>query len=277
MKNRPHDSLAYGLMRAVQHGTAEEILAALAAKPDLTWPDSEGMTSLHHAAADNKLETARLLIEAGAPVDAASNNGRTPLTLAAERGHLDMAKLLIAAGGGTREDETALHRAAEQRQHDMVRLLLDAGLAVDFLPMAGERPLALAAGANDTQIIAMLLDAGAAINARDMFNRTALHRAAARNAKEAARLLIGRGADESISDIYGQTPLRMAEEENHANMQLLLNKAPEIRADFKKAAEAEAALRNRRAQLALQKELTVLHDGTTQSLAVRKQPVKFRK
>lgn len=277
MNTRPHDSRAYGLMKAVQHGTAEAILAALAGKPDLSWPDSEGLTSLHHAAAENKLETARLLIEAGAPVDAASANGRTPLTLAAKRGHLEMAKLLIEAGGGRRDTETALHRAAEQRQHDMVRFLLDAGLAVDFLPMAGDRPLALAAGQNDTQIVNMLLDAGAAVNARDMFNRTALHRAAAKNAKDAARLLIGRGADETVSDIYAQTPMRMAEEENHASMQLLLDRAAEIRADFKKSAEAEAALRQRREAAALQKELTVLHDGTKQSLPVRKAPVKFRK
>ena len=276
MKTRPFDSTAYGLMKAVMHGTAAETLAALALKPDLSWPDSEGLTALHHAVKAGKTETVMLLLAAGAPVNDKSNNSRTPLTIAAELGHLEIAGLLIAAGGGTNADETALHRAVEQRQRDMVKLLLQTGQAVDYQPMAGDRPLAIAAGTNDTHIVKLLLEAGADINARDMFNRTALHKAAYKNAQETAKLLIGLGASEAVKDIYSATPASTAQDENHANMQLLLNRAEDIRRDFTNAAKAEVDLKAHREMLAREEKLKVFGSGMPNALPVRKEPVRFK-
>eukprot|EP00899_Mesostigma_viride_P000659 jgi/Mesvir1/10594/Mv16596-RA.1 len=58
--------------------------------------DKEGNTPLLIAAFRGHLETARLIVENGADVNAVNKNGWTPLVAAAERGHLDIVRLLVA-------------------------------------------------------------------------------------------------------------------------------------------------------------------------------------
>ncbi|MBR5888317.1 MAG: ankyrin repeat domain-containing protein, partial [Akkermansia sp.] len=46
-------------------------------------------------------ECVKLLIDAGADVNRANNEGRTPLSIAEKNGHTECAELLRAAGGTT--------------------------------------------------------------------------------------------------------------------------------------------------------------------------------
>ncbi len=57
-----------------------------------------GLTSLHHAARENALESAQLLLAAGADPDILDPQGISPLRVAATNENLDMAKLLIEGG-----------------------------------------------------------------------------------------------------------------------------------------------------------------------------------
>ena len=50
----------------------------------------KGMSPLHLAAWSGKVEVARLLVEAGAHVNASSDNGDTPLILACQHGNSDV-------------------------------------------------------------------------------------------------------------------------------------------------------------------------------------------
>jgi len=59
--------------------------------------DSNGWSALHHAAYIGDLESATLLIQADAKVNAYSNQQRTPLHLAALNNHVDLIKLLLMA------------------------------------------------------------------------------------------------------------------------------------------------------------------------------------
>ena len=56
------------------------------------------VTPLHNAAYAGKLESARLLIERGADVNAGAGIHATPLIEAAFKGHLEMVKLLVLYG-----------------------------------------------------------------------------------------------------------------------------------------------------------------------------------
>jgi len=57
--------------------------------------DDRGVRAIHIAAAHGKLEMIKLLIRAGANVDAASKSGFTPLHEAAAGGHIDCARALL--------------------------------------------------------------------------------------------------------------------------------------------------------------------------------------
>jgi len=276
MKLSPHDPAAYAVMKALRYGTAADFIDALAQKPNLDWEDSEQLTSLHHAAREGKVEAVRLLLEAGANPLMKDQHNRTPLSFAAERGHLAIAELLIAAGGAKNEDDIALHLACEQRQGEMVKKLVAAKMDVNFLPRASETPLMIAAQADDTNIMQTLLDAGANIAGRDMFNNTALHLAAKKDARNAARLLIGLGADTEGMNIYGGKPAYIARDENHEHMESLIGMADSIRRDFQLAADSEKTLLQRREKLAREEELRVFGTGTPSALTVRRTPVRFQ-
>ena len=62
---------------------------------------SDGMTLLHFTAATGSTQIARLLLDAGAAVNAGNNTGWTPLHFAALQGDRDMAALLIRRGART--------------------------------------------------------------------------------------------------------------------------------------------------------------------------------
>ena len=76
-------------------------------------------TPLHEAALNGNYEAARLLLRAGAPVNAReASNGGTPLHVAAFNGHLKVVQLLLASGAKVnardRDGWTALSQARDQ-------------------------------------------------------------------------------------------------------------------------------------------------------------------
>lgn len=60
--------------------------------------DQRQTSSLMIAAANGHIDTVRMLLERGAPVDAVDDEGRTALSLAAARGHHEVVKLLLNKG-----------------------------------------------------------------------------------------------------------------------------------------------------------------------------------
>ena len=77
------------------------------------------------------LEVTKVLLAAGANIDAQASNGMTPLIEAVRRDRTETAKTLIAAGARVDVQdnwgETALSRAAVAGEAEMVSALLDAG------------------------------------------------------------------------------------------------------------------------------------------------------
>ena len=71
----------------------EFLLTQGGVSPRLT--DGNGNTPLHCAALGGHVEVTRLLIDAGADLEAANNNGDRPLHLAAGAGNLEVLKLLL--------------------------------------------------------------------------------------------------------------------------------------------------------------------------------------
>ena len=190
---------------AGRRGSAGALVAALvltllvsAATP----PDSP----VADAAMRGDQGSVRALLQQGADVNAAQGDGMTALHWAADRGDLEMARMLVYAGAGleavTRMAEyTPLHLASRAGHGAVVRALLEAG-SDPAAPTGsgGATPLHLAAAAGDAEAVAVLIDHGADVDAREeRAAQTPLIFAAAQNRVEAIRALLAGGADPSLA------------------------------------------------------------------------------
>ena len=102
------------------------------------------------AAKNGHTDCVALLLDRGAAVDKADNDGRTPLHGASEEGHESTARLLLDHGAAVNKADnygrTPLYGASQGRGHESTaRLLLDHGANVDKADNDGETPLTVAA------------------------------------------------------------------------------------------------------------------------------------
>ena len=181
-------------------------------------PTPGGMTPLLYAARDGSFDAARVLIEAGADLNAADPNGMTPLMMAITNGKSPVAQLLVDKGADVRAADwygrTPLWAAVEIRNLDMRSGATDNGIDRD--------------GA--MRLIASIIDKGADVNARvkefppqrrhllplaslewvDFTGQTAFIRAAQSADVPVMKLLLSKGADPKITTFNGTSALMAA-------------------------------------------------------------------
>ena len=134
-------------------------------------PEADGTTALHWAVRADDVDTARLLVGAGANANAANRYGVTPLSLAAANANAAMVELLLDAGADAnatlRDGETILMAAARTGNPDAVALILSHGADVNAREQSlGETALMWAAAENHPEAVKLLVDRGADVNAR---------------------------------------------------------------------------------------------------------------
>ena len=156
---------------------------------------------IHDAVRAGNLEKVKTLLQDRAEfLNNPDQNQKTPLHLALESGHIDIAKYLIGRGADINlkdKDKAApLHNAAYLGNIDIVDLLLKKGAAsLNEGNFRGQTPLHFACERGHPGAAARLLDAGADIEARDMLGRTSLMTSGVSKNIVVAKLLIERGAD----------------------------------------------------------------------------------
>ena len=137
---------------------AVEALIADGAKVNVK--DYDG-TPLHTAAWCGCTEIVKMLIDAGADVNAKNSYGNTPLDLAVRYGHADVVNLLIDAGADVNAKDldawTPLHVASLYGNIKIIKVLIDFGADVDAKDKYGWTPAHWAHG--NEKIINLLLAA----------------------------------------------------------------------------------------------------------------------
>lgn len=154
--------------------------------------------------------------------------GRTPLSLAAEKGQLSLVRLLIEAGVGpdTRDNRhglSALARAAFQGHQEVVKLLLQKGADAGDVD-GGGTALSAAAARGHVEALEALLNWRADPNLPDKhYGWTPLHLSAGYGNEAMVLLLLSRGADPNVVNPFTkQTPLYYATAGGHQKVVRLL-------------------------------------------------------
>ncbi len=112
--------------------------------------DSNGRTSLMHAAIDGKETVAKYLIDQGSKLNASDGNGYTALHFAAQDYRVAIATMLLDAGAGIDPQDsygnTPLWRATfnSQGRGEMIKLLLARGAEKNLKNKNGKAPVDLA-------------------------------------------------------------------------------------------------------------------------------------
>ncbi len=200
------------LMHAAVFSDDEMVKLLVDAGADVNAVSREGATPLMRAAGD--YEKTKLLLDRGAKIDARSNLGRTPLLIAAAYpGNLKTVKLLLERGGDVndkdRVGEACLTSAAKRGDAAMVKFLLEKGADVNAVSFLGRAAVAWAAEEGNFETLKLLVDAGGAKNPQQL--HTALFNAAGREVTDAVRLLLSHGGNPNApSPLAGYTPLMWA-------------------------------------------------------------------
>lgn len=149
------------LIFAVWSGHADMVRLLLRAGASLDARTSTGMTALHYAVMSQNEEVTTTLLAHDPDLDALDGDECTPLQLAVREGNILAARVLIEAGANfeleTKGAPTALLYAIQWKQAHMVEVLLNYGANVHA--GVGNAPCALirAAQIGDGQIIRLLL------------------------------------------------------------------------------------------------------------------------
>jgi ankyrin repeat protein len=210
----------------VQHGAEQDVYCAaglgnevllerlIRTDPECAHRSLEnGSTPLHFAAANGQVEAARMLLAAGAPINAQERpdlygSGPTPLQRACLRGHLAVCRLLVDAGADVNMAGSlgpSLHRAVIKGDLEMAQSLIRGGANLRAFDRQGQMALHVATRRGALAMVNLLLDYGADINAESGPNRlpnsdyrmgseTPLDLAVESRRAEIAEFLVSRGA-----------------------------------------------------------------------------------
>jgi len=166
---------------------------------------------IHFAATTGNIEIARLLLEAGADIDAGDSDNSTALGVAAMRKHGEMVAFLIERGADVnrrdRKADCPLSFAVYGRDEAIIQQLLDAGADLYFRNPNGETLLHVTCARGIRGFAEHLLDNGAEIDALSSNGGTPLGFAAMRGHAEIVELLLDRGADPNPGQPGDTTPL----------------------------------------------------------------------
>jgi len=173
------------------------------------------------------------LLAAGAPVDAADCNGRTPLICASLGGHVATARVLLAARADVAAEYTdgwtALTRAAQASHLSALGLGLGLGLglATNLNPNPNPNPNPDPNQASHLSTAALLLEARADVMQRNVKGTTSIYIAGQEGHTAMVALLLDSGAEVDYAIPDGRTGLTQAAKNGHlATVEAFLAAAP---------------------------------------------------
>jgi len=187
-------------------------------------------TSLHLAAGAGETGVVKLLLQGGAHMEVADEEGELPLHKAAEAARRGVLRVLLMHGvkiDAPRHSDgaTALHLAAYSGNGDVCRLLVREGADLEARTPKGQSPLHFAAMSgyvDETNAIDFLVRLGADVDAQDHMGWTPMMHAIMTYQPTVVEKLCLLGAHVDTRDVAGITALHHAMHYGHEDIVLTL-------------------------------------------------------
>ncbi|XP_034480530.1 protein phosphatase 1 regulatory subunit 12A isoform X12 [Drosophila innubila] len=233
-------------LAACLSGDKDDVLQLIDDGADINTANVDGLTALHQACIDDKLEMVEFLVTHGADINRQDNEGWTPLHATASCGFVSIAQYLVEnhadVAAVNSDGDLALDlaidvqhmpmidymekvvqelnidvdqaRKAEEKAmlNDANKWLLSDATEVDRPnPKTGATALHVAAAKGYTNVLSLLLAGRANVDRQDNDGWTPLHAAAHWGQKETAEMLVESWANMDIRNYAGQSCIDVAD------------------------------------------------------------------
>ena len=186
------------LYLGVHNKHTDVVRVLIDAGADLDARNNDESSPLHHACQSEALDIVKILVRAGAEVNATEDEYYTCFDYAVFYGYTETVRYLVGlpevdVNQRGAYDRTALEHAFyfDDVKTDVVQVLIDAGAYIDEQNDEGRSPLHFACDSGALDVVKMLVRAGAGVRVTDNDGCTCLILAARRGHTETVRYLVG--------------------------------------------------------------------------------------
>lgn len=173
----------------------------------------EGKTPLIIAVGNSYIDTAKILIENGANINAVDIEGWSALSYAVNNGDIEIAKLLLENKAKIKDELLiAIKSPIVESRINMMKLLIDNKANINYTDENGFNPLNIAIESGDMELTKFLITNGANVNSLMQDGVSLIGYAIAQNNMDLLQILIENGANVNYTDgdSWADTPLKTA-------------------------------------------------------------------
>ena len=173
----------------------------------------EGKTPLIIAVGNSYIDTAKILIENGANINAVDIEGWSALSYAVNNGDIEIAKLLLENKAKIKDELLiAIKSPIVESSINMMKLLIDNKANINYTDENGFNPLNIAIESGDMELTKFLITNGANVNSLMQDGVSLIGYAIAQNNMDLLQILIENGANVNYTngDSWADTPLKTA-------------------------------------------------------------------